>query len=85
VTPPWLLRDRLAEAAGQGIDPAANLAPIRALLEQGCDLEAGIAYRGPDRARSKQRPTCVPTRHQKMIILIFVMVLNARMTFFLAL
>jgi hypothetical protein len=34
------LRARLVEAAQHHIDPMADVAPIRALLAQGCDLEA---------------------------------------------
>jgi hypothetical protein len=36
------LRGRLLEAAQDHIDPAADVAPISGLLDQGCDLEADV-------------------------------------------
>jgi hypothetical protein len=36
------LQRRLLEAAQGHFDPAADISPIRALIEQGCDLEADV-------------------------------------------
>jgi hypothetical protein len=36
------LRDRLQHVAPGSFDPATDIAPIRALVDQGCDLEADI-------------------------------------------
>jgi hypothetical protein len=50
------LRGRLEEAAGGVADPEADVYPIQALLEQGCDLDADIlpvvARMVPDMPRS---------------------------------
>jgi hypothetical protein len=43
------VRDCLAQVAGQGVDPAADVASIGGLIEQGCDLEADVV---PTVARS---------------------------------
>jgi hypothetical protein len=36
------IRERLIEAAQGHFDPAADVEPIRGLLDQGCDLEADV-------------------------------------------
>jgi hypothetical protein len=48
------LRGRLEEAGQGHFDPAADIAPIRALLDQGCDLEADVV---PDRDAHRARAT----------------------------
>jgi hypothetical protein len=47
------LRDRLSTVAPGSFDPAADIAPMRALLDKGCDLEADVV---PIVARELPRP-----------------------------
>jgi hypothetical protein len=44
------LKGLLVNAATWNVDREASVEPIRALLDQGCDLEPDILPTGPDRA-----------------------------------